>query len=251
MSVPRLTFLYPIFYQPIRATQAASRRVSIPNNPKSIRPRRRFSTGTQQHQGTKPQRYGTAHEPPPHLSSSEAAVPRDNTVSKPQESHPDTEPAKEKPPNTVPPNEIPEKPSESSSSQDATPQPKALDAAESSPLSPTPNPPQVAESKPLETVLHMPSPAEEEKKKPPHLQAPRYVHHFDTYSLVKDLETSGFSQDQAVTIMKAVRGILTVNMELARDGLVSKSNVENVRTYSCLILIHFASLYFVVLMNSL
>ena len=178
-------------------------------------------------------------------------MPRDDTVSKPQESRPITEPAKEKPPDTVPPNEIPEKPSESSSSQDATPQPKALDAAESSPPSPTPNPPRVAESKPLETVLHMPSPAEEEKKKPPHLKAPRYVHHFDTYSLVKDLETSGFSQDQAVTIMKAVRGILTINMELARDGLVSKSNVENVRTSSSLILIHFAPLYFVVLINSL
>lgn len=178
-------------------------------------------------------------------------MPRDDTVSKPQESRPDTELAKENPPTTVPPNEIPERPSESSSSQDAIPQPKALDAAESSPPSPTPNPPIATESKPSETVFHMPSLAEEEKKKPPHLQAPPYVHHFDTYSLVKDLETSGFSQDQAVTIMKAVRGILTINMELARDGLVSKSNVENVRTYSCLMLVYFAPLYFVVLMNSL
>lgn len=154
-------------------------------------------------------------------------MPRDDTVSKPQESRPDTEPAKENPPTTVPPNEIPERPSESSLSQEAIPRPKVPDAAESSPPSPAPNPPRAAESKPSETVLHMPSPAEEEKKKPPHLQAPPYVHHFNTYSLVKDLETSGFSQDQAVTIMKAVRGILTINMELARDGLVSKSNVEN------------------------
>ncbi len=29
--------------------------------------------------------------------------------------------------------------------------------------------------------------------------------------------------------MKAVRGLLSQNMELARNGLVSKSNVENVR----------------------
>lgn len=75
----------------------------------------------------------------------------------------------------------------------------------------------------------MPSPAEEEKQKPPHLKTPPYVHHFDTYGLVKDLEKGGFSQEQAVTVMKAVRGILADNMELARDGLVSKSNVENVR----------------------
>ncbi|KAF2491334.1 hypothetical protein BU16DRAFT_420340, partial [Lophium mytilinum] len=79
---------------------------------------------------------------------------------------------------------------------------------------------------PLENVLHLPSPSEESKKAP-HLQAPRYVHHFDTYGLVKDLEASGFNQGQSVSIMKAVRGILTDNMELARDGLVSKSNVEN------------------------
>lgn len=85
----------------------------------------------------------------------------------------------------------------------------------------------VGDSKPLDTVLHMPSPAEEEQRKPPHLKTPPYVHHFDTYGLVKDLAKSGFSEEQAVTVMKAVRGILADNMELARDGLVSKSNVEN------------------------
>ena len=69
--------------------------------------------------------------------------------------------------------------------------------------------------------------AEEENRKPPHLKTPPYVHHFDTYSLVKQLAKGGFTNDQAVTIMKAVRGILTDNMELAREGLVSKSNVEN------------------------
>jgi hypothetical protein len=73
----------------------------------------------------------------------------------------------------------------------------------------------------------MPSPAEEEQRKPPHLKTPPYVHHFDTYSLVKQLDRGGFTPDQSVSIMKAVRGILTGNMELAREGLVSKSNVEN------------------------
>lgn len=106
-----------------------------------------------------------------------------------------------------------------------------LDASETMPSTPLPDAPRVGQSQPLETVLAMPSPAEEEKKKPPHLQAPPYVHHFDTYGLVKDLERSGFAQAQAVTIMKAVRGILTDNMELAREGLVSKSNVENVRSF--------------------
>ena len=77
----------------------------------------------------------------------------------------------------------------------------------------------------------MPSPAEhakEEREKAPHLQTPPYVHHFDTYTLVKDLERGGFTNDQSVTTMKAVRVMLADNMELAQEALVSKSDVENV-----------------------
>ena len=88
----------------------------------------------------------------------------------------------------------------------------------------------------METVLEMPAPPEEaqnEEEKPPHLDTPRYVHHFDTWSLVRDLEGGGLSQDQSVTIRKAVRGILGDNMELARRALVTKSNVENVRMPPC------------------
>ena len=84
----------------------------------------------------------------------------------------------------------------------------------------------------LETVLHMEPPSskpKEEEHKPPHLHAPPYVHHFDTYSLVKDLEKGGWTGDQSVTLMKAVRGLLAVNLDVAKDGLVSKSDVENVR----------------------
>jgi hypothetical protein len=106
-------------------------------------------------------------------------------------------------------------------------QSKPSDVVDTPPSTPVPEPPKVAESKPLETVLHMPSPQEEERRKPPHLKTPPYVHHFDTYSLVKDLTKSGFTEDQSVSIMKAVRGILGDNMSLARRGLVSKSNVEN------------------------
>ena len=85
-------------------------------------------------------------------------------------------------------------------------------------------------SKPLETVLEMGPPVEEkpDEHKAPHLQAPPYVHHFDTFTLVKDLERGGFSEDQSVTIMKAVRGLLAVNLDVAKESLVSKSDVENV-----------------------
>jgi hypothetical protein len=104
---------------------------------------------------------------------------------------------------------------------------QSMDAAESAPSSPAPEPPRVPEQKQLDTVLHMPSPGEDDTHKPPHLKTPPYVHHFDTYGLVKDLAKSGFSEEQAITIMKALRGILTDNMGLARASLVSKSDVEN------------------------
>jgi len=63
--------------------------------------------------------------------------------------------------------------------------------------------------------------------KAPHLQTPQYVHHFDTWSLVRDLEKGNFTHDESVSLMKAVRGILGDNMSLARSAIVSKSNVEN------------------------
>lgn len=65
-----------------------------------------------------------------------------------------------------------------------------------------------------------------------HLTMPPYVHHFDTYSLVKDVEKGGFTQDQSVTLMKAVRNLLAINLDVAKEGMVSKSDIENVRLLS-------------------
>lgn len=134
-----------------------------------------------------------------------------------------------------------------------------LDSAESRPTKPPPPSPHVPAPNPLETILNMPSsdsqhlatapvyaeatssanvskeapfqgpPTKEqaEAQKPPHISTPPYVHHFDTYGLVRRLEDGGWTNEQAVTIMKAVRLILSGNMDLATEGLVSKSNVEN------------------------
>ena len=63
--------------------------------------------------------------------------------------------------------------------------------------------------------------------KHPHLQATPYVHHFDSYTLVQDLERGGFGEAQSIIIMKAVRNLLATNLDIAREGLVSKSDVEN------------------------
>lgn len=66
-----------------------------------------------------------------------------------------------------------------------------------------------------------------ESHKHPHLAPPPYVHHFDTYGLVKDLVKGGFSDQQAIQIMKATRGLLADNLEVAKKGLYSKSDFEN------------------------
>lgn len=91
-----------------------------------------------------------------------------------------------------------------------------------------------SDTDPLEEVLQMPSPSSyltpsvsANGQKPPHLIPPPYVHHFDTYGLVRDLGKSGFTEEQSITIMKAIRGILQDNLELARESLTSKSDVQN------------------------
>jgi len=104
-------------------------------------------------------------------------------------------------------------------------------------------------NKELDMVLSIPSPSEiKSDKNPssqhPHLEASPYEHHFDTYTLVQDLckeqqpppsatgEQDGepvvpFSDAQSVTLMKTIRLMLAQNLDLAKDGLVSKSDTEN------------------------
>jgi hypothetical protein len=53
------------------------------------------------------------------------------------------------------------------------------------------------------------------------------VHHFDTYTLVKSLGHGGFTEEQSVQIMKAIRGLLADNLDVARRALYSKSDFEN------------------------
>ncbi|GKU01265.1 moz protein represents a chromatin-associated acetyltransferase [Fusarium langsethiae] len=85
------------------------------------------------------------------------------------------------------------------------------------------------QSGPLEAVLHMEPPETKTKttRSGPAMCPPPYVHHFDSYSLVKHLQTGGWSQEQATTSMKAIRTLLAENLEIAQSTLVSKSDVEN------------------------
>jgi uncharacterized protein YdeI (BOF family) len=80
----------------------------------------------------------------------------------------------------------------------------------------------------MDAVLHMGPPEKKKPEdKPPHLAPSPYVHHFDSYSLVKQLEVGGYTQTQAITAMKAVRALLAQHLDTAQGGLISKSDVEN------------------------
>jgi len=106
-------------------------------------------------------------------------------------------------------------------------------------------------NKELDMVLSIPSPSQiksdnHPSSHHPHLEASPYEHHFDTYTLVQELckqqlpppsstSTSEedptpvipFSEQQSVTLMKAIRLMLAQNLDLAKDSLVSKSDTEN------------------------
>ncbi|KAM3471997.1 hypothetical protein MY5147_005536 [Beauveria neobassiana] len=81
-------------------------------------------------------------------------------------------------------------------------------------------------SGPLEAVLHM-QPPEQTAQQQPSMSPPPYEHHFDSYSLVKQLEEGGYTSQQAIMSMKAIRKLLAKNLGVAQQSLVSKSDVEN------------------------
>lgn len=179
-----------------------------------------FHISRQRAQGPRPGRYGTAKPPAEHLKDDKSEASTSTSTS-------DSETAKEEPKPTAPENLFAQPPAAEECK--ALPPPKTIH-------SPVTFPPMtdfagtVDSGKPassLDRVLDVQSPNRPDEEKPPHLQAPKYVHHFDTWSIVKDLEKGGFSQEQTVTIMKAVRGLLGDSMGLARKALVSKSNEEN------------------------
>ena len=219
MAAPKLPFLWPMLFRPAQATRTPTSRLNESASLSARRPRRscrQFATTVRRSEEPSTQRYGKAHELASQLRDTEAPQQPEQKVDASQEKK-ISEPAHEEHEEEEPPapTTTPSTPSKPSAIDDAEPPTKPPDA------------PKTGEPKPLDSVLHMPSPQDEEQHKPPHLKTPPYVHHFDTYGLVRALTKSTYTPEQSATLMKAVRGILISNMELARAGLVSKSNVEN------------------------
>lgn len=231
MSSPRLPFLYPAFF---RQTPV---RIKTKHSPIRPQPASPFSNGKRRRVEARPnQRYGTANEPPPHLSTTLPTPPtaaeltgliggdKESQQAAQQTAEETAKGGREK----VTIGGGTESSQETSKAVEAEAATKFADglAKEERPV----QGPYVPPSNPMDTVLQMPAPgesAEDGKEKPPHLATPRYVHHFDTWGLVQDLEKGGYSHINSVDIMKSMRLMLAENLEVARDALVSKSNVEN------------------------
>ncbi|KAI0122211.1 hypothetical protein F4814DRAFT_202906 [Daldinia grandis] len=230
MSTVRLPFLYPHLFRAARFGESSAHgakircRKSPNNNPRMVA----FSSSTPSRQAVF-ERHGKAVEPlpvtpdvvnlpapgadPAKLSSFSNAEPSSKeNANKGKEAAQEPQASgekivKESENAEVPPPGTSAVPGPSSSS----PQQAATEA-------------KMQESGPMEAVLHMPPP---EAYHHPHLSASPYVHHFDTYTLVKQLEEGGYSTAQATTVMKAIRGLLAQNLDVAQDGLVGKSDVDN------------------------
>lgn len=238
-KLPLLPFLYPVFYR------QAPIRLKPKRNPLRPQPAASFSSGRRRRAETRPnQRYGTANEPPPHLTGSAPTPPTaaeltgliggatvapqvtQQVAADEASAEQDAKSQREK---------VAIGGGSDSEAQDVQAKQAEAEAATklAEDMADAEGPiqgPYVSPSNPMDTVLQMPAPSESEdssKEKPPHLATPRYVHHFDTWRLVGDLSKGGFSSHNSIDIMKAMRVMLADNLEVARDALVSKSNVEN------------------------
>ncbi|KAL8847334.1 MAG: hypothetical protein Q9221_007617 [Calogaya cf. arnoldii] len=237
MSVPRLTFLYPHLFKPRRLREP----IVVPrsfNESEHPSQRARISTTARRKQEAYPQRYGPAAEaqlPPPSQPPVPNDLGRDQSLAGAieKEVKPPAPKQEEKKASEAPSKEnTPAKDKKEAFPTAKSPITKQhatnLDASESHPketLAVTQEPP----TKALDTVLHRQTPDQStpSEQKPPHLQAPPYIHHFDTFTMTSALQKGGFTQAQSVTLMKAVRGLLATNLDVARAGLISKSDVEN------------------------
>ncbi|PKY06807.1 hypothetical protein P168DRAFT_303067 [Aspergillus campestris IBT 28561] len=265
MSAPRLPFLYPNLMRAVRACdQSSHRTIRISNKTKhapltSCRRyaqqsyHRRYGPAAEANLPPPSRPKGAAPTPPvPKDSDQQAAEAAPPEQLPEQDAQSDNAPEKESLPSESTPKEAKEaeivaEPGEGHNANE--PEPNEEPAAEEEPDVAPPNEPAKEQQRPrpdvhphhlganpLDGVLHMPSPSSQlttsgftpsDDAKGPHLTPALYVHHFDTYSLVRDLSTGGFTDDQSVTVMKAVRGILGDNYDLAKQTLTSKSDVEN------------------------
>ncbi|TRX89577.1 hypothetical protein FHL15_009486 [Xylaria flabelliformis] len=223
MSTARLTFLYPHLFRAARLAESATQPTKTRYRSRPCRSNpytRSISTSTRTAQAAF-ERHGTAVEPLPVLPDV-VQLPQPDKIAprSPDPSPSDTKRAaaegnegsdEPRGPDVSPGDATKGTMTDGNDSASAAPQPAAVNET-------------VQQGGPMEAVLHMPPP---DVTRHPHISKPTYVHHFDSYTLVKQLQVGGYTQVQAITAMKAIRAILAQNLDVAQDGLVGKSDVDN------------------------
>ncbi|KAM7202293.1 putative moz protein represents a chromatin-associated acetyltransferase [Naviculisporaceae sp. PSN 640] len=237
MASTRLTFLYPHLFRTssgrsgdtlLQFTRTSSRPKAVSRvAPPSCHQLASLKTTPAARQAAFAKRAGTGVEPQPIQDAQPAAQSQSSPEPKTAEDVKTKPSAEPEPSSKIPPDadaktNDPPTPPETPKSEEP---PTTSDPPKSAPA-PAPTTTTKRSEGPMETILHM-GPPEEAEHKPPHLNTPKYIHHFDSYSLVKQLTAGSYTQDQAITAMKAVRGLLSANLDVAQESLVSKSDVEN------------------------
>lgn len=241
MSVPRLSFLYPQFFKAVKSCEFQLPRAT----PRFKKPPRNsaFCTSALKAEEAYPQRYGAAAEPqkpPPGAAESPGVTTTlanaiETEVKAQNEKKNEAKSESTRTSRLAGGSQVMKKPPESSLesqtlSVDNMPLPSKLDGNDVHPRDPV-IPPTIKTSHgdSLDTVLHMGNSRKDvQNHKHLHMHPSPHVHHFDTFKLVRDLENGGFSEQQSVRLMKAVRSLLAMNLKVANESLVSKSDVENV-----------------------
>lgn len=239
--MPGLSFLYPQYFRSIRSCDSKL--------PRSLQHFRKplwssaFCTSAQRAEETYPQRYGAAAEPQkPSSGASESpgvtttlANAIETEVKAQNEKKNEAKSDSTRPSIIAGGSQVGKKPPASSLesqtlSPDNMPQLSKLDGNDVHPRDPVIKstiitPP----GKSLETVLNMGNLVKEaENHKRLYMHPSPYVHHFDTFKFVRNLGNGGFSEQQSVRLMEAVRSLLAMNLKVANESFVSKSDVENV-----------------------
>ena len=219
MATPRLPFLYPNFLRAVRSCEPQTFRSLRHPPPRIPRRKARLHTSRSLSQEAYSSRYGPATSDglPPPPKPHEPLYSEQKPQKKEHKEDPDSNPGSD---------EV----THHTHKGTGDTQYAAREAEEPAP-EPQPEVKEPLGTKELDLVLAVPTPAEvkgNETPRHPHLEASPYEHHFDTYSLVQQLGAKeSFKEEQAVTLMKAVRLMLAINLDVAKEGLVSKSDTEN------------------------
>uniref|UniRef100_A0A093XUZ4 Uncharacterized protein C27B12.07 n=1 Tax=Talaromyces marneffei PM1 TaxID=1077442 RepID=A0A093XUZ4_TALMA len=232
MATPRPPFLYPQLLRSVRAYQGSARSLRIQLSSPATFSRNQSTVSRRQAQSiesklpppTQPKRKSARQASSSSVNRN--ATPKARKDASKENSVSQDAKGGNKEDNTTKSTQPSEPPTQTPANNEV--KPDASKAADSIPQDVPPP------KNPMDSVLQMPPNSDlglarvpSRGQEVPHLDPAPYIHHFDTYTLVKNLQEGGFSEEQAITVMKGIRGILQEKLDLAEATLTSKSDSEN------------------------